>query len=54
MGGGWWEPSDKAVFAPVSLEGLILEERNDTRLLEAASESSSFTSLLESYFLLLN
>lgn len=37
MGGGWWKPSDKAVFIPTSLEGLILEERDDTRLLETAS-----------------
>ena len=37
MGGGWWEHSDKAVFTPVCLEGPILEEGDDTRLLETAS-----------------
>lgn len=37
MGGGWWEPSDEVAFTLISLEGLILEERGDTRLLETAS-----------------
>lgn len=37
MGGGWCETSGKDIFTPFSLEGLVLEDRDDTRLLGTAS-----------------
>lgn len=48
------EPSGKAMFTPVSLEGLILEERDDTRLLQTASGVQLLHLFVGGYFVPLN